>query len=102
MSPVLFCHTLKCVWRSSPLIEGVCAECSAQRSAICSARFSAHIALHPSRLKDEPLWGFLSVQIFERQSPYMVVVFLSGNEGLFCGTIFPKKPILSLLEKDVR
>ena len=22
MSPVLFCHTLKCVWRSSPLTEG--------------------------------------------------------------------------------
>lgn len=102
MSPVLFCHTLKCVWRNSPLIEGVCAECSAQRSGICFARFSARIALHPSRLKDEPLRGFVSVQIFERVKPLYGCCFSSGNEGLFCGTIFPKKPTFSLLEKDVR
>ena len=42
---------------------------SALRSAICSDRFSAHIALHPSRLKDEPLWGFISLQIFELVKP---------------------------------
>ena len=75
---------------------------SAVRSAICSVRFSAHIALHPSRLKDEPLWGFISLQIFELVKPLYGCCFLLGNEGLFCGTIFPKKPTFSLLEKDVR
>ncbi len=75
---------------------------SALRSAICSDRFSAHIALHPSRLKDEPLWGFISLQIFELVKPLYGCCFLLGNEGLFCDTIFLKKPIFSLLEKDVR
>ena len=75
---------------------------SALRSAICSDRFSAHIALHPSRLKDEPLWGFISLHIFELVKPLSGCCFLLGNEGFFCGTIFPKKPIFALLEKDVR
>ena len=63
---------------------------SAVRSAICSVRFSAHIALHPSRLKDEQ--GFLSVQIFERGKPLFGYRFSSGDEGLFYDTIFLKKP----------
>lgn len=66
------------------------------------ARFSARIALHPSRLKDEPLRGFVSVQIFERVKRLYGCCFSSGNEELFCDAIFPKKPTFSLLEKDVR
>ena len=62
----------------------------------------ARIALHPSRLKDEPLRGFVSVQIFERVKHLYGCCFSSGNEELFCDTIFPKKPTFSLLEKDVR
>lgn len=74
--------------------------CAAERD--CSAKFSARIALHPSRLKDEPLRGFVSVQIFERVKTLYGCCFSSGYEGLFCGTIFPKKPTFSLIEKDVR
>ena len=55
-------------------------------------KVSARIALHPSRLKDEPKQGFLSVQIFERRKPLLGYRFSSGDEGLFCDTIFPKKP----------
>lgn len=83
-----------------PLQRGHRIICAAERD--CSAKFSARIALHPSRLKDEPLRGFVSVQIFERVKPLYGCCFSSGNEGLFCGTIFPKKPTFSLLEKDVR
>ena len=53
---------------------------------------SARIALHPSRLKDVPRQGFLSVQFFERGKPLLGYCFSSGDEGLFCDTIFPKKP----------
>ena len=63
---------------------------------------SARIALHPSRLKDEPRQGFLSVQIFERRKPLLGYRFSSGDEGLFCDTIFPKKPLCPLSEKDAR
>ena len=51
---------------------------------------SARIALYPSRLKDEPRQGFLSVQIFERRRPLFGYRFSSGDEGLFCDTIFRK------------
>ena len=46
--------------------------------------------------------GFVSVQIFERVKHLYGCCFSSGNEELFCDTIFPKKPTFSLLEKDVR
>ena len=63
---------------------------------------SARIALHPSRLKDEPRQGFISVQILERGKPLFGYCFSSGDEGLFCDTIFPKKPLFSLSEKDAQ
>ena len=53
---------------------------------------SARTALHPSHLKDEPRQGFLSVPFFERERPLFGYRFSSGDEGLFCDTIFPKKP----------
>ncbi len=53
---------------------------------------SARTALHPSRLKDEPRQGFLSVQFFDRRKPLFGYRFSSGDEGLFCDTIFLKKP----------
>ena len=62
----------------------------------------ARIALHPSRLKDEPRQGFLSVQFFGRGKPLFGYRFSSGDEGLFCDTIFPKKPLCPLPEKDAR
>ena len=60
---------------------------------------SARIALHPSRLKDEPRQGFLSVQFFERKKPLFGYRFSSGDEGLFCDTIFPKKPLCPIARK---
>ena len=54
---------------------------------------SARIALYPSRLKDEPRQGFISVQFSERKKPLLGYRFSSGDEGLFCDTIFPKKPL---------
>ena len=62
-------------------------------------RYGARIALHPSRLKDEPRQGFLSVQFFERGKPLFGYRFSSGDEGLFCDTIFPKKPLYSIARK---
>ena len=60
---------------------------------------SAQTALHPSRLKDEPRQGFLSVQLFERERPLFGYCFSSGDEGLFCDTIFPKKPLCPIARK---
>ena len=60
---------------------------------------SARIALYPSRLKDEPRQGFLSVQIFKRRKPLCGYCFSSGDEGLFCDTIFPKKPLYPIARK---
>ena len=59
-------------------------------------------AAYPSRLKDEPRQGFISVQFFEHGKPLFGYCFSSGDEGLFCDTIFPKKPLCPLPEKDAR
>ena len=59
-------------------------------------------AAYPNRLKDEPRQGFISVQFFERGKPLFGYCFSSGDEGLFCDTIFPKKPLCPLSEKDAR
>ena len=83
-----------------PLAGGRAHNRIAPRSEILSA--TARAALHPSRLKDEPRQGFISVQIFERGRPLFGYRFSSGDEGLFCDTIFPKKPSCSLPEKDAR
>ena len=100
MSPVLFCHTLKCVWRSSPLTEG--AQNFLHRGAIPLREVFSVYCATPEPSERRAIMGFISVQIFERVKPLYGCCFSSGNEGLFCGTIFPKKPIFSLLEKDVR
>ena len=63
---------------------------------------SARIALYPSRLKNEPRQGFISVPFFERERPLFGYRFSSGDEGLFCDTIFSKKPLCPLPEKDAR
>ena len=55
--------------------------------------------MYPSRLKDEPRQGFLSVQLFERERPLFGYCFSSGDEGLFCDTIFPKKPLCPIARK---
>ena len=80
-----------------PLAGGRAHNRIAPRSEILSAT-----ALHPSRLKDEPRQGFISVQIFERGRPLFGYRFSSGDEGLFCDTIFPKKPLCPLPEKGAR
>ena len=100
MSPVLFCHTLKCVWRSSPLTEG---EQNFLRSRAGFARevFSAYCAA-PEPSERRAVKGFVSVQIFERVKPLYGCCFSSGNEGLFCDTIFRKSRYAPLPEKDVR
>ena len=60
--------------------------------------FSAN-ALHPSRLKDVPRQGYISVQIFERGKPLFGYHFSSGDEGLFYDTIFLKKPLFPFARK---
>ena len=84
------------------------------REEVCGGKFSAlanrellrdvsaRTALHPSRLKDEPRQGFLCMQIFERGRPLFGYRFSSGDEGLFCDTIFPKKPLCPIVRKDAR
>ena len=80
-----------------PLAGGRAHNRIAPRSEILSA--TARAALHPSRLKDEPRQGFISVQIFERGRPLFGYRFSSGDEGLFCDTIFPEKPLYSIARK---
>ena len=100
MSPVLFCHTLKCVWRSSPLTGGD-AELSAQRSGIAPRSFQRVLRCTRAVWKTSH-YGLYKRTNFWTVKPLYGCCFSSGNEGLFCGTIFPKKPTFSLLEKDVR
>ena len=40
---------------------------------------SARIALHPSRLKNEPRQGFISVPFFERERPLFGYRFFVGR-----------------------
>ena len=42
-------------------------------------RYGARIALYPSRLKNEPRQGFLSVQFFERGKPLFGYRFFVGR-----------------------
>ena len=65
-------------------------------------RYGARIALHPSRLKDEPRQGFLSVQFFERGSLYLVIVFRRAMRGFFVIRFFRKSHHAPLPEKDAR
>ena len=60
---------------------------------------SARTALYPSRLKDAPRQGFINVQFFEREKPLFGYRFSLGDEGLFCDTIFPKKPVMPIVRK---
>ena len=100
MSPVLFCHTLKCVWHCSPPIKGT-QNYLGSGAGFAREVFSAYCAA-PEPSERRAVKGFVSVQIFERVKPLYGCCFSSGNEELFCDTIFPKKPTFSLLEKDVR
>ena len=99
MSPVLFCHTLKCVWRSSPLTEG---EQNFLRSRAGFARevFSAYCAA-PEPSERRAVMGFVSVQIFERVKPLYGCCFSSGNEGLFVIRFF-EKAVMPHCQKKTR
>ena len=100
MSPVLFCHTLKCVWRSFPLTEGT-QNYLRSGTGLLREVFSAYCAA-PEPSERRAVKGLYKRTNFERVKPFYGCCFSSGNEGLFCGTIFSKKPTFSLLEKDVR
>ena len=86
--PVLFCRTLNLVrrtplmgeWRIIGLRRGE------RYSPLC---FSAN-ALHPSRLKDEPRQGFISVQFLNAKSLYLVIVFRWAMRGFFVIRFFRK------------
>ena len=100
MSPVLFCHTLKCVWHCSPPIKGTQ---NYLRSGAGFARevFSAYCAA-PEPSERRAIMGFISVQIFERVKPYMVVVFRQAMRGFFLIQFFRKSRYAALSEKDAR
>ena len=73
-----------------------------RRGVVCSevaAQEKGAAGTNPSRLKDVPRQGFLSVQIFECRKPLFGFRFSSGDEGLFCDTIFPEKPLYSIARK---
>ena len=73
-----------------------------RRGVVCSevaARNKGAAGTNPSRLKDEPRQGCLSVQFFERGKPLFGYRFSSGDEGLFCDTIFPKEPLCPIVRK---
>ena len=100
MSPVLFCPTLKCVWHCSPPIKGT-QNFLRSRAGFAREVFSAYCAA-PEPSERRAVKGFVSVQIFERVKPLYGCCFSSGNEGLFCDTIFRKSRYAPLPEKDVR
>ena len=71
-----------------PLAGGRAHNRIAPRSEILSA--TARAALHPSRLKDEPRQGFISVQIFERGRPLFGYRFRRAMRGFFVIRFFRK------------
>ena len=79
---MLFCRTFEYGYS---LLWGSLAQIWLRHRAQCSVWISAQNALHPSRLKDAPRKGFVSVQ-FLRAKP--LVVFLRAKTGLFCVTVF--------------
>ena len=80
------------------------------REEVCGGKFSAlaerellrdvlaRIALHPSRLKDEPRQSFINVQFFERGSLYLVIVFRRAMRGFFVIRFF-KKAVMPIARK---
>ena len=87
ISPILFCRTAKLV-RSTLPCEKRCAgkvfrACGERTSPRC---FSAN-ALYPSRLKDEPRQGFISV-LFLRGKPLLSCVLRRAVTGFYKRTIF--------------
>lgn len=89
MSPVLFCHTLKSVWHCSPPIKGT--QNYLRSGAVLLRKVFSAYCVTPEPSERRAVMGFVSVQIFERVKPLYGCCFSSGNEGLFCGIIFPKK-----------
>ena len=64
MSPVLFCHTLKCVWHCSPPIKGT-QNYLGRGAGLLREVFSAYCAA-PEPSERRAVMGFIGVQIFER------------------------------------
>ena len=79
MSPVLFCHTLKCVWHCSPPIKGTQIFLRSGAELLREV-FSAYRAA-PEPSERRAVMGFVSVQILNVSSPYMVVVFRQAMRG---------------------
>ena len=91
MSPVLFCHTLKCVWHCSPPIKGT--QIFLRSGVVCSevaARKEGAAGTNPSRLKDEPKRGFISIRFFRCKASFKVS-FSSGEDGLILCYRFSKR-----------
>ena len=102
MTPLLFSHTMMWVWRSSPSYrsdaEKLCLRYGARFAPIGFQR----ILRCTRAVWKTSHYGLCKRTNFWTVKPLYDCCFSSGNEGLFCGTIFPKKPTFSLLEKDVR
>ena len=55
-----------------------------RRGVVCSevaARKEGAAGTNPSRLKDEPEWGFISIRFFRNIAPFKVS-FSSGEDGV--------------------
>ena len=99
MSPVLFCHTLKCVWHCSPPIKGTQIFLRSGAELLREV-FSAYRAA-PEPSERRAVMGFVSVQIFERVKPLYGCCFSSGNEGLFVIRFF-EKAVMPHCQKKTR
>ena len=55
-----------------------------RRGVVCSevaARKEGAARINPSRLKDEPIWGFISIRFFRCKASFKIS-FSSGEEGV--------------------
>ena len=75
-----------------------------RRGVVCSevaARKEGAAGTNPSRLKDEPKWGFISIRFFRNIAPFKVS-FSSGEDGVILCYRFFKARRLPLNPKKMR
>ena len=99
MSPVLFCHTLKCVWHCSPPIKGTQIFLRSGAELLREV-FSAYRAA-PEPSERRAVMGFVSIRFFRGKASFKVS-FSSGRDGVILRCRFFKASRLPLHPKKMR
>ena len=75
-----------------------------RRGVVCSevaARKEGAARINPSRLKDEPIWGFISIRFFRCKASFKIS-FSSGEDGAILCYRFFKARRLPFRPKKMR